>query len=735
MGRVDVPGPVGSRVRTGRWGPLARAVRVLGALALVSSGASAQTAVINGTVRDAETGVPVEGASVQVRGTLLTTVTNAQGQFALSGVPTTPHTVRVIAIGYAADSIPGLTLTAGETRVVAISMHRTPLDLQEIIVTASRLSERRAESPASVSVLPFSEILSRNVTFLNKALEFVPGVTFNGPDQIDIRGSTGFARGVGSRVLMLVDGHPALSADGGEINFRALPVIDLARTEVVKGAYSALYGSNALGGVVNLITTPVDDRPTTAARATVAAYDVPSGYRWNNGLLNSQGLEVQHARQVGPVGARAYVGYQGTDGYTQNGQNHIWMTRLKLQSRPTAAHQWDAFALYTNEKSQEFLTWRADSVPYEVSPEFLGDYARDQVFLSGATVAAIATAKTLLKLSPFLTWNSSQNYFTANQDQHAAIKPGMTVALTRVLSPRNSFTVGVDGAYTAVSSNFIGSPRIVDASVFVQDEARISGKLRGEAGLRADYHDASTALSEFALSPKIGAALQLSRAVTLRSSIGAGYRAPSAIEQFVNTFQFGFQVLPNPSLQGERAWSAEVGTSAVLWNRLQVDAAVFGSRYYNLIGPAAISGVTPLAFQFQNVSNARVIGIDVGANATINARWLNVAATVLYLDSEDLDTGRPLPYRSKFNLTGTVTTLQGRAGVDVRYRTVSEAVLAFPLDPRQNILVFDLRLEQRLVGVLWQLRVSNLFNTFYTDVLERNPGAPRMIGLTAVYGL
>ena len=719
----------------GRGAPLALVVLAVGAMLLVATGASAQTAAINGIVRDAETGVAVEGASVQVRGTLLSTVTNGQGQFSLSGVPTSPHTIRVIAIGYAADSIPGLTLTAGETRALAISMHRTPLDLQEIIVTASRLSERRAETPASVAVLPFSEILSRNVTFLNRALEFVPGVTFNGPDQMDIRGSTGFARGVGSRVLMLVDGHPALTADGGEINFRALPVIDLARTEVVKGAYSALYGSNALGGVVNLITTPVDSRPTTAARANFAAYDVPSGYRWNDGLLNSQGLELQHGRQLGPVGARAYLGYQGTDGYTQNGQNHIWMTRLKFQSKPTAAHQWDAFALYTNEKSQEFLTWRADSLPYEVSPQFLGDYARDQVFLSGATVAAVSTANTLLKFSPFLTWNSSQNHFTENQDHHAAIKPGMVVALTRAISPKNSLTAGVDGAYTSVSSNFIGSPHIVDAAMFLQDEARFSGNLRGEAGLRADYHNANTALSEFVVSPKIGASLRLSHAVTMRSSIGAGYRAPSAIEQFVNTFQFGFQVLPNPSLQGERSWSAEVGTNAVLWNKVQIDAAVFGSRYYNLIGPSAISGVIPLTFQFQNISNARVLGIDVGANATINPRWLNLAATFLYLNSEDLDTGRPLPYRSKFNVTGTVTTLQGRAGVDVHYRTVAEEVLAFPLDPRQNILVFDVRLEQRLVGVLWQLKVSNLFNTFYTDVLERNPGAPRMIGLTAVYGL
>jgi len=390
---------------------------------------------------------------------------------------------------------------------------------------------------------------------------------------------------------MLLDGHPALSADGGEINFRALPVIDLARTEVVKGAYSALYGSNALGGVVNLITTPVDDRPTTAARAHFDAYDVPANYRWNDGLLNSQGLELQHARRLGPMGARAFVGYQGTDGYTQNGENRIWMARVKLQALPTATHQWDAFALYTNEKSQEFLTWRDDTLPFEVSPEFLGDYARDQIFLSGATVAAIATATTLLKISPFLNWNSAQNEFTANQDHHSAIKPGVNVALTRSLSPKNSFTMGGDGAYTWVSSNFIGTPQIVDAAVFVQDEARLGRNLKGEVGFRADYHDATTAQSEFVISPKIGASLRLSNSVTMRSSIGAGYRAPSAIEQFVNTFQFGFQVIPNPALQGERSWSAEIGTSAVLWNRLQIDAAVFGSRYSNLIGPAKIAVV------------------------------------------------------------------------------------------------------------------------------------------------
>ncbi len=126
-------------------------------------------------------------------------------------------------------------------------------------------------------------------------------------------------------------------------------------------------------------------------------------------------------------------------------------------------------------------------------------------------------------------------------------------------------------------------------------------------------------------------------------------------------------------------------------------------------------------FQFQNISRAQVVGLDLGANTSIDAQWLNLALTFLYLNSKNLDTGLPLPYRSAYNVTGTVNTWKGHAGVDMRFRSAVEAVLAYPVDPRGNIVVFDLRLQSHLLGVLWQFKVSNLFNTFYVDVQERLP--------------
>jgi outer membrane cobalamin receptor len=147
-------------------------------------------------------------------------------------------------------------------------------------------------------VLTAQELVRRNATTLDQALAFEPGVTFNA-GQMDIRGSTGLARGVGSRVLLLLDGHPILSGDGGEIDFASLPLLDVDRVEVVKGAYSALYGSNALGGVVNVLTAPVSEQPHTVARVHYGSYQFPDRFRYTDEQVTTAGLGIQHSRQLG----------------------------------------------------------------------------------------------------------------------------------------------------------------------------------------------------------------------------------------------------------------------------------------------------------------------------------------------------------------------------------------------------------------------------------------------------
>jgi outer membrane receptor protein involved in Fe transport len=189
-------------------------------------------------------------------------------------------------------------------------------------------------------------------------------------------------------------------------------------------------------------------------------------------------------------------------------------------------------------------------------------------------------------------------------------------------------------------------------------------------------------------------------------------------------------VIPNPDLRGERAWSGEVGFTGTAGSRLRLDAALFQSEYRDLIGPSSAPGQL-FVFQFRNVNRARVRGLDLSVKTPLLPRLLDVEANYMWLDTRDRDTGLPLPYRSRHNVSGTLSALDGLFDVDVRFRSRVQQVLAYPLDPRGNIAVVDLRLGYRVAGVALQAKVSNLFQTFYVDVMERNPGAPRQVSLTA----
>jgi outer membrane receptor for ferrienterochelin and colicins len=695
--------------------------------------AQAPGAVIAGTVADRQTDSGIDGAVVLLRGTLLQARTTDRGRFRLTAVPPGTYTLSILALGYARDSLPGLRLAAGDVRDISIRLERAPVGLTDVVVTANRTPERGEESGASVSVLAGRRIEERNVTTLDQALVYEPGVTVNA-GQMDIRGSTGLARGVGSRVLLMLDGHPILSGDGGEIDFESLPLLDVDRVEVVRGAYSALYGSNALGGVVNVLTTPIDEQSETMLRMHFGAWQQPERFRFTNSRLEEKGFGIQHSQQVGGIGARLFLGREVSDGYRQDDAHDAWLGRVKLASQPESPHPWDAYVLGARENDGEFFTWRSDSQPYEVDPTTRNDHEIDYKLLTGGTFTPLVGANTLLRVSPYVNYNSVQNHFPSdtNSDHHQATRLGGTVDVS-LRAGRHALDLGSDVAYTIVASNFLGPHHINDDALFVQDGVRLSDQWTTSLGARLDYHDASGGKPEWSPSPKVGVRFRSGNRLAARASLAHGFRSPSAIEQFVNTTQFGIRVVPNPELKSEHVWSAEAGVTSTLIGGVRLDASVFHSEYRQLIAPCVVrdTSSTRLTFTFCNLNRARVRGLDVSFKTGWADDLVALEGTYLLLDSKDLDSGLPLVYRSRHNVTGTVSALHGLVGLDLRFRSRVQEVLQYPFDPRRAITVFDLRVGYRVAGVALQAKVTNLFQTFYVDVMEKNPGAPRNLSLTA----
>ncbi len=216
--------------------------------------------------------------------------------------------------------------------------------------------------------------------------------------------------------------------------------------------------------------------------------------------------------------------------------------------------------------------------------------------------------------------------------------------------------------------------------------------------------------------------------MSARASIGHGFRAPAAIEQFVTQIVSGIRVVPDSNLKPETVWSGELGLTATTGGWLWLDGALFDSEYYDLIGPGLAPSPPnpPFTFQFKNTQRARVRGLDAGAKLGLIGGLLGLEASYTYLDAKAVTSpGGPLPYRSRHNVTGTVSGLGGLVGIDVRYRSRVDAVLAYPGDPRGPITIVDLRLSYRVLGTVVQAKVSNLLQADYVDVMEQNRGAPR----------
>ncbi len=711
--------------------PYSRRVCLAALLAPIWLGAGEPTK-IRGLVVDGETGAPVAGAQVLVRSTPLASLTDAEGRFEVDrpagGIPT----LVVVADGF--RTVEGvMEPETEEDGPLRISLERLFFEVPGLTVTANR-GTRPGDAPTSVAVISGDELQRREATSLKEALPFAQGVTFNAR-QMDIRGSSGLSRGVGSRVLMLLDGHRTLPGVGSDIDFAVLPVLDVERIEIVKGPHSTLWGTNAMGGVVNVITRPPRREARTVVRGYYGLFDTPAGRGFSDGRLSMQGLQLQHSRRIGNVHTAVFAARESSDGFRQNGGLDGWRLRGKAIFGESATPL-KLFATWKRDDMEEFFTWLSEDRRLEIDPGNLGDWRRESDLILGLTATPLVTRGLKLELRPQIQHFRSRNYFgdpddpDHNDDFHRSTRYGTDLQLSVFAVGRHTVTLGGEAAYTGVASNFLEpKPEVTDLALFGQDEIELSEGLRGTVGIRLDRHRASSAERDLTLNPKVGIVYRPSPRLSLRSSLSRGYRAPSVSEQFTSTVVFGFRVVPNPELRGESAWAGEVGATASPADRIWLDAGLFWSEYSGLIEVTNAPNQL-FTFQFRNLVEARIRGVDMGLRAEVLPDRLDFQTNYLFLDSTDLGTGRRLAYRSRHVVTTTLSGWDDAIALDMRYRSRPEAVLVYPLDERGAITVVDLRLNLEVMGLDLQTRVDNLLQAEYVDVQERNPGASRSLRTT-----
>ncbi len=210
-----------------------------------------ETGTITGNVSDKLEGLPA--ATVQVVGTNLGTAADTQGNFAISGVPTGEQEIAIRLIGYRPYS-QKVTVIAGQTMDVRVILQESNVNLEEIVVTGTRTAKRKTESPVIVNLID-SEALDQVVaTNLSEGLKFQPGLRVETDCQTCNYTQLRMNGLPGGYSQILINSRPIFSPLTGLYGLEQIPVNMIERIEVVRGGVSALYGSSAIGGTVNVIT-------------------------------------------------------------------------------------------------------------------------------------------------------------------------------------------------------------------------------------------------------------------------------------------------------------------------------------------------------------------------------------------------------------------------------------------------------------------------------------------------
>ncbi len=720
---------------------------------LVGGGGAAAQGVLRGTVHDRE-GAPIRGAAVVVRGTTLATETDLQGRFRLPVVPAGAVRVHAAAIGYSfVDTT--VALTGGDSTTVDIALSPAPLALPPVDVISEKVPHFGDRPPTSVAQVTAQDLNRRAVTTVDEAVDHAPGVQFvNG--QINLRGSTGYVQGLNSRVLMTVDGVPMNQGDRGGINWDLLAVDEVESIQILKGAGSSLYGSAAFGGVVNVTTRDIPNGLHTRMRFTGGMYGDPPHPVWrfrdNAGLLGSGDVAASYGTDE--LGGRISAGDRHSDGYRQQDQDDHLHFAGKARWQPSVNTRVDVSGAWAVDRYDVPLSWCSRGEcddrgqifqPFKVDTSERGARTDSR---KGYLAAQVRTT-----VSPQLAWVARgswmRTHFTDLRRTATEFGVGNRFGAEGRIEahPDSSRTaiVGTEATVSDVTSDIFGNHSQSEFAAYGQSDQRI-GVVRISGGARLDLLAVDGGSLTAVVSPRVGITVPTDRSGPngglVRASIGRGFRAPTMAERFVHTTALGFDVVPNPTLRPETAWSFEIGhTSAPLWGMMRLDAALFWTEARDLIEPQVLQ-IPPatVEIQLQNVVRARIAGLDANVIAAPIRDRLIATLGYTYLDtrrrlSGDSASG-PLAFRPRHLVTLGADYTVGPVGVgaDFRFASRPERIeLEGFVDPRRvPVKVLDLRARWTSEPVEFRLLATNVLNYIYNLVPETL--APvRTVTLTAVW--
>lgn len=577
----------------------------------------------------------------------------------------------------------------------------------DVVVTAEAEPAPAKDLAVAATVIDRAAIDRSRAGSLLELLRTVPGldvVQSGGPGKV----ASLFLRGTNStQTLVLVDGVKVSSAYFGGVDLVALPVSNVERIEVVRGPFSALWGSEAIGGVVQIFTR----------RATAPGFSGHGTLAVGNASTREGSLSASYVE--GPVEATLGFRRATSDGDLPNDFFAVTNASLAVDVAASAAVRLGAVVRRDEGKSGIPYDGSRRSLHRETTHETTTLSVPVSVALGGTTIEAAALFS---KDRPTLSDPEDPYGFTRADTDSS--RTGARLTASRSFGPIR-LSAGADWERTLVFNEDSYGLELDDLttrtwSLFAEGRATLlDGRLVATLGVRRDEHDAFGGHT----SPRVTVSYRPVAALKLRAAAGSAFRSPTTGELY-------YPFSGNAALQPERSTSFELGAELDAGHGVSLETTFFDNRITDLIQyDFTTSGNV-------NVGRARTRGAEAGVRAELG-RGLFTRAAYTYLDAQDRDTGlallrRPrhrgslavggtLPWGGSFELTGLLVGARDDVDAITFARVRSASYL------RVDLGVTGPKLLSHIAP--W-VRVTNLFGRDYQEVAGYpSPGTRFLAGL------
>jgi outer membrane cobalamin receptor len=634
-----------------------RIFSLLSFIAFAVSCVAAQTVIVDGVVRDS-TGAVIAGATVNLQSGLFRAAakTDNRGRFSFADVPQVVGTIEVTAEGFNAAH----KSWSGDGNValhLEIALQPSSAN-EQIVVSAARTEVRLSDTPGSTILLSTNDVAATPALRVDDVLRQVPGFslfrrsgsrTANASSQgVSLRGLGGSAA---SRALVLADGIPFVDAFGGWVYWDRIPRVALSTVEVFRGGGSNLYGSAALGGVVQFLTR----------QAETPAFTLETSY----GNERTPDLSFWTGTRAGKWDFSLATEMFRTDGF-------ILVPTSLRGSVDTRANSEDAtvYARIGHELGENgrifargnfYTEFRNNGTPIQTNDTRLGEGAAgvDKQFGVGDSLAIRLYGDVQGYNQKFSAVATDRNSEALTDIQHVPEQVvGGGAQWTHLLGKSQTFIGGIDlsevmGAseellFSGPNKSRVGGGRQRTLGLFGEDILRLQKWTIIPAARFDDWNNFNGSVITVPISGSVGATLYPSRSerafsprlsvlrsvnehVSVTGSIYRAFRAPT-LNELYRTFRVG-NILTNnnASLNAERLTGAEAGVNVTGWDhRLDIRGTFFWSDIVDPIANVTIS-MTPslITREKENLGRTRSRGLELDGVMRVN-RSIQISAGYAY---------------------------------------------------------------------------------------------------------